>query len=525
MAHPLSKAQEPRASVLQLPSYKRNSLWLNRKTKLLGASTIDNAPPLPERGDAMPRSPVPVLRIGSPMLLLPMDTQRRRTTHRRSIAQDLWQHPVVVVPNSSSVSSASDIDKPRSTSPLKRILHRRSSRPTSIATSLSMYSQSGCAQPLQRPVPKVVEEADLDLDKVEEELDATRDSMTPSAESGWTAASYHSTARCVWKDTQWDFVPPPLGVQEWVHFLESDDEEDIVFSESIEVMLPYLDSNSTTPTSTGGAPYCADSLTPTLTSESLEPRSKDDKRKRHYDKEEERTSLLCLDYDYTTAIDQIVYGEHDDASSLVELGHKSMPKPIPSHPQPAHEQQGPTFRPRQNARSSHSSDKTISRRPSSSKRGHRMSTNPRKEVVVERGTHTPAAGVLRRRSLSKTRRSNLHAGATRRSPRPAMPGGFNLHAAPLPNPKPAAMTLPSSTPALPGVYRRTPAQPSEVKALDVVTQQAPETSTKASGTCPVAKGRFGGLGGRGEDNPKSPMPKPKQKKSIFFNVVNFFAKG
>jgi hypothetical protein len=280
------------------------------------------------------------------------------------------------------------------------------------------------------------------------------------------------------------------GVQKWVHFLESDDEDGIVSSESIEVTLAYLDSNSTTPTSTGGATYCADSPTPTLTLESLEPPSKDDKRKRHYNKEEERTSLLCLDYDYTAVIDQIVHGEHfnNDASSLVEFGRKRMPKPIPSHPQPAREQQGPTFRSGHRARSSHSSDKTISRHPSSSKRGHRLSTNPRKEFVVEQGTHTPAASVLRRRSLSKPRRPSPRAGVTRRSPRPAMPGGFNLQAAPLPKPKPAAMSLPSSTPALAGVYRRTPAQPSEVKALDVVTQQAPETLTKASGATLWLKG-------------------------------------
>jgi hypothetical protein len=287
-----------------------------------------------------------------------------------------------------------------------------------------MYSQSGCAQPLDRPVSKVVEETEIDTDRVEEGLDANRDSMAPSAESGWTAASYHSTAQCVWKDTQWDFVPPPTGVQGWVHFLESDDEDGVVSSESIEVTLAYLDSNSTTPTSTGGTPYCADSPTPALTSESSEPPSKDDKRKRHYNKEAERTSLLCLDYDYTAAIDRIVYGEYfnDDASSLVELGRNRMPKPIPSHPPLGHEQQRLTFRPGHHARPSHSSDKTISHWPSS-KRGHRLSTNPRKELVAEKGTHTPAASVLRRRSLSKPRRSSLRAGVTRRSPRPAMPGG------------------------------------------------------------------------------------------------------
>ena len=182
-----------------------------------------------------------------------------------------------------------------------------------------------------RGLSKVVEETEIDTDKMGEGLDVNRDSMTPSAESGWSAASYHSTPQCVWKDTQWDFLPPPTGVQEWVHFLESDDEDGVVSSELVEVTLPYLDSNSTTPTSTGGVPYCADSPTPTLTSESLEQRSKDDKCKRHYNKEEERTSLLCLDYDYTAVI---VYGEHfnDDVSSLVELGRKRVPKPTPSHP-------------------------------------------------------------------------------------------------------------------------------------------------------------------------------------------------
>jgi hypothetical protein len=347
----------------------------------------------------------------------------------------------------------------------------------------------------------------------------------PSAESGRTAASYHSTTQCVWKDTQWDFVAPPTGVQGWVHFLESDDKDGVVSSESIEVTLAYLDSNSTTLTSTGGASYCVDSLTPTLTSESLEPPSKDDKRKRHDDKEEGRTSLLCLDYDYKAAIDQIVYGEHfsDDPSSLGELERKSMHKPIPSHPQPAHEQQGPTFRPGHRARPSHSSDKTISRRPSSSKRGHRLSTNPRKELAVEPDTHAPAASVLRRQSLGKTRRSSLRSGATRKSPRPAMPGGFNLQTAPLLKPKPAAMSLPSSTPALASVYRRTPAQPSEVKAMEVATQQTPKPPTTALRAYPAAKGRFDGFGGRGEDNPKLPILKPKQKKSI--NVVNFFARG
>jgi len=149
-------------------------------------------------------------------------------------------------------------------------------------------------------------------------------------------------------------------------------------------------------------------------------------------------------------------------------------------------------------------------------------------LLVEKGTHTPAASVLRRRSLSKIRWSSPRAGATRKSAGPAMPGGgLNLKASPLPKPAPApaAVSFPSSTPTFAGVYRRTSAQPSEMKAMEVVTQQTPETPTKPPRVYPAAKGHLGGLGGRGEDNPKSPMLKPKQKKSIFFNVINFFAKG
>lgn len=528
--YPLSKASGPMTSVLQLSNYKRNSLWLNRKTKLLGASTTDNAPLLPERRDIMPKSPAPVLRIGSPMLLMPMDAQRQRTIHRRSIAQSPGQHPVVVDPSSASASSVPDVAKPRPTSSLKRISHRRSPPSASIATSFSMYSQSSGAQPLQRPVSKVVEETAFDGDKLEEDLDANRDLMTPSAESGWTAASYRSTAQCVWKDTQWDFVSPPAGVQEWVHFLESEEEDKVVSSESIEVTLPYLDSNATTPTSTGGVTYCADSPTPTLTSAGLQPPSKDDKCTRRCDKEEERASLLCLDYDYTAAIDQILYGDYfNDDASLLELARKPVPGPTPFHSQHSPEQQRPTFHPGYHARASHSFYKTISRRPSSSKRGHHLSTSTKKEFVVEKGIHVPAPSVLRHRLLSKSRRSSIHPGATRRSARPAMPGAFHLKAVPLPKfaPAPAVASLLSPTPlqrsqlevSSPGPLR------SRTTAVEgqVVAHQTAEAQTKAPGV--HAKGRFGRLRGRGEDNPSSPMLKPKQKKSIFFNVVHFFSKG
>jgi hypothetical protein len=109
-----------------------------------------------------------------------------------------------------------------------------------------------------------------------------------------------------------------------------------------------------------------------------------------------------------------------------------------------------------------------------------------------------------------------------------MPGGFNLKSvAPLPAPS-MAVSLSSPTP-------RTPAQRYQLEALSsgsraaavegrVVTEQAPEAQTKAPGAHTGDKGRFGRLEGR-EDNPKSPTLKPKQKKSILFNVVHFFTKG
>jgi len=144
VTHPLSKVQEPRASVLQFSSYKGNSSWLNRKTKLLGVSTIDNAPPpLPERHDAVPKSPAPVLRIGSPMLLCPWTLKEKDDPQEKHCPR--YMTTTSRLPNSASASSAPDIDKPQPTSPPKWILHRRSSRSTSISTSLSMYSQSSCA--------------------------------------------------------------------------------------------------------------------------------------------------------------------------------------------------------------------------------------------------------------------------------------------------------------------------------------------------------------------------------------------
>ncbi|KIM38357.1 hypothetical protein M413DRAFT_30197 [Hebeloma cylindrosporum] len=442
------------------------------------------------------------------MVLMPMDVHRRRTIQRKSIVQGPWQpHPVVPSVSASPPSSKPDGDtvNSRPTAPQKRISHRRSSHlySSSIAASLSMYGQSSRSQQtLQRPVSKVFEETDLDIIKVEHNLvDVNRDSMTPSMESGWTAASYQSTAECVWKDTQWDFVPPPTssGIEpKWMRFLELEDEGDLAaFSESFEVTLPYLDSGSSTPTTTTptSATYRPDSPTLTLTSDALPPPPpfQDDTLERFY--REERDSLLVLDYDYTAAIDQIVHGDHDhfnDDTGSLELECSVVSGPtLPSHPQHPPEQQRPSFRPGHRPRSSHSSFKTISRRPPSIKRGHghrlSTSTTQRKDFLVEKGTGAPAVSV-RRRSLTKSRRPN---GAVRRSLRPAMPGGFNLNAvvprsldrqAPVISSSSSLSSRVSSAslaPSLPCVYGQSAAQRSQASSLGVDSGGQPARSESA----------------------------------------------
>ena len=104
--------------------------------------------------------------------------------------------------------------------------------------------------------------------------------------------------------------------------------------------------------------------------------------------------------------------------------------------------------------------------------------------------------------------------------------GFNLKVAPLPKPEPAAMSLLSSTPTLAGdVYEQTLAQCSEVKALKVVTNQALRAQINVPGVYISNKGCFGRLEGRGKDNPKSPMLKPKQKKLDFLQCCSFLCES
>ena len=143
----------------------------------------------------------------------------------------------------------------------------------------------------------------------------------------------------------------------------------------------------------------------------------------------------------------------------------------------------------------------------------------RREFLVEYRAHSPTSSVFRHRS-STSRSSLCSAGATRRSPRPATPRALNqkvVSPCAEPAPEVAGISAPSSAQTLVGVHGQT--QTKRLSTESVRSKATLATSPRP----PVGAGRkFGRFRGRGTGNPK---PLAQQRKSIFFHVVHFFAKG